>query len=254
MPDLYSLPFLLLASIAAFLVGLSKGGLPAIGILAVPILSLLISPVKAAALLLPIYIVSDAVGIWLYRRDYSPRNLKILIPASVFGIFVGWLLAAYLSDRGVALMVGLLGVGFCLNTWLRRGKHIDAPKPASVPKGLFWGSVCGFTSFVSHAGGPPFQIYALPQGLPKAVFAGTSTILFAAINLAKLPPYMQLRPYTLEDLKVAGLLVPAALIGTVIGAWLTKRIADKVFFLTVQLALFGISCKLIFDGLRSLLA
>jgi len=246
--------FLLIASISALLVGLSKGGLPAIGILAVPILSLLISPVKAAALLLPIYIVSDVVGVWLYRHQFSARNLKILIPASVFGIFVGWLLAAYLSDRMVALMVGLLGLGFCLNTWLNRGRHIDAPKPASLPKGLFWGSICGFTSFVSHAGGPPFQIYALPQGLPKAVFAGTSTILFAVINLAKLPPYMQLRPYSMADLKAAALLVPAALIGTVLGAWLTRRIADKVFFLTVQVALFAISCKLIFDGLRSLVA
>jgi uncharacterized membrane protein YfcA len=251
MPDVY---FLLLASLAAFFVGLSKGGLPAIGSLGVPILALLISPVKAAALLLPIYIVSDMVGIWLYRRDYSARILKILIPAAMAGIFVGWLLAAYLSDRMVALMVGLLGVGFCLNTWLRRGRHIDAPRPASVPKGLFWGSLCGFTSFVSHSGGPPFQIYALPQGLPKAVFAGTSTILFAVINLAKLPPYMQLRPYSVEDLKAAALLVPAALIGTVFGAWLTRRIADKVFFMTVQIALFGISCKLIFDGLKSVLA
>lgn len=249
MPDTH---YLLIASLAALFVGLSKGGLPVVGMLGVPVLSLLISPVKAAALLLPIYIVSDMVGIWLYRRDYSARNLKILIPAALFGIFVGWCLAAYLTDGMVGLLVGLLGVGFCLNTWLRRGRHIDAPRPASVPKGLFWGSVSGFTSFVSHAGGPPFQIYTLPQGLSKTVFAGTSTILFAVINLAKLPPYMQLRPYSVDDLKAAALLVPAALIGTVIGAWATKRIADRWFFTAVQGALFLISCKLIVDGLRGL--
>ncbi|HSW03802.1 sulfite exporter TauE/SafE family protein [Aquabacterium sp.] len=246
--------FLFIASLAALLVGLSKGGLPSTGILAVPILSLLISPVKAAALLLPIYIVSDVVGIWLYRRDFSARNLKILIPGALVGIFIGWCLAAYLSDRMVGLMVGLLGVGFCLNVWFGPQPHLREVRPGSVPKGLFWGALSGFTSFVSHAGSPPYQIYVLPQGLSKAVFAGTSTILFAVINLAKLPPYMQLRPYSMADLSTAALLVPAALIGTVLGAWLTKRLADRWFFRLIQGTLFLISCKLIFEGLRSLLA
>lgn len=247
--------FLVVASLAALLVGLSKGGLPVVGMLAVPVLALQISAVKAAALLLPIYIVSDMVGIWLYRRDFSARLLKILIPPAVVGIFIGWWLAAGLSDRAVGLMVGLLGLGFCLNTWLgtrlRREGVGEPPRPASVPAGWFWGTLCGFTSFVSHAGSPPFQIYALPQRLPKAVFAGTSTLLFAAINLAKLPPYMQLRPYSLADLQAAAVLVPAALVGTVAGAWLTRRLPERWFFRLVQTALFLVSCKLVWDGVRA---
>lgn len=250
MPDLL---FLLVASTAALFVGLSKGGLPSVGMLAVPLLALLISPVKAAALLLPIYIVSDMVGIWLYRREFSARNLKILIPAAMVGIFIGWLLAAQLNDRLVGLMVGLLGLGFCLNTWLgprlRRQPAEGEPKPASVPQGLFWGTLSGFTSFVSHAGSPPFQIYVLPQRLSKTVFAGTSTLLFAVINLAKLPPYMQLRPYSVADLQAAAVLVPAALVGTVAGAWLTRRVPERWFFRLVQGTLFVVSCKLVVDGL-----
>ncbi len=253
MPDL---SFLIIASLASLLVGLSKGGLPAVGILAVPLLALKISPVKAAALLLPIYIASDMVGIWLYRRHFSKRNLQILIPAAMIGIFIGWLFAARLSDRAVGLLVGLMGLGFCLNTWLgprlRRAPGAGEPRPASVPAGVFWGSLSGFTSFVSHAGSPPFQIYVLPQRLSKPVFAGTSTLLFAAINLAKLPPYMQLRPYSLDDLRAAAVLLPAALIGTVVGAWATQRIADQWFFRFVQLTLLGVSCKLVWDGLRPL--
>ena len=115
----------------------------------------------------------------------------------------------------------------------------------NIPKGLAWGMLSGFTSFVSHSGAPPFQMYVLPQRLPKLVFAGTSTILFAAINAAKLIPYMQLRPYSVDDLWVAIGLLPSALIGTVIGALLTKRINDRWFFLGVQIALFVISVRLL---------
>lgn len=249
-------PFLVVASIAALLVGLSKGGLPAVGMLAVPVLALVISPVAAASLLLPIYVVSDIVGIWLYRRDFSTRNLKILIPASLIGIGIAWSMASMLSDRAVGLLVGLLGIGFCLNTWFGHALGLSAgsaPQPARVGKGLFWGTVSGFTSFVAHAGSPPYQIYVLPQKLPKATYAGTSTLLFAVINAAKIGPYMQLRPYSMADMKTAALLVPAALVGTVLGAWLTQRLADRWFFRLVQAALFAVSVKLVADGVRTLM-
>jgi len=241
-------PLFLLSAVAALLVGLSKGGLPAIGMLAVPVLSLVMSPVKAAVLMLPIYVVSDLIGIWLYRRDYSAPNLRILVPAGVLGVLVGWLTASMVSDRAITLMIGLMGVGFCLNVWLRHQAQAAA-QPAHVAKGWFWGSLAGFTSFISHAGAPPFQIYVLPQKLPKAQFAGTATILFAVINAAKILPYQNLRPYTSAGLHEAALLVPFALVGAVLGAYLTRRIADAWFFRVVQISLFGVSLKLIFDAI-----
>ena len=85
--------YFVITNIAALLIGLSKGGLPSVGMLAVPILSLAISPMKAAVLLLPIYVISDVVGVWLYRKHFSKPNLMILMPAGVlvivpFPIFV----------------------------------------------------------------------------------------------------------------------------------------------------------------------
>ncbi len=77
------------------------------------------------------------------------------------------------------------------------------PRPADVPRGLFWGSITGFTSFVSHAGAPPYQMYVLPQRLEKMVYAGTSTIVFAIINLLKLPPYWFLGQVNLGSLRTA---------------------------------------------------
>lgn len=237
--------YFVLAGLAALLVGLSKGGLPTVGMLAVPLLSLFMSPVKAAVLLLPIYIISDVVSVWLYRRDFSAANLKILIPAGMLGVLIGWLTASFTSDSAVKLMIGCMGVGFCLNTWLR--KTPQDKQPVDQKKGWFWGTVAGFTSFISHAGGPPFQIYVLPQRLPKIQFAGTATLLFAVINAAKIWPYQLLQPYSVDDLMRAADLIPFALVGTVLGAYITKKIADVWFYRLVQAGLFMVSLKLIAD-------
>ncbi len=238
---------LALTLFAALLVGLSKGGLPAVAMLSVPLLSLTMSPLAAAILLLPIYILSDAISVWLYRREFSATNIRILIPAGLLGVLIGWATATVVSDRVVALMIGLMGISFCLYTWFFKNANADA-RPATVGRGLFWGALSGFTSFVSHAGAPPFQIYVLPQKLPKMVFAGTTTIVFAAINLAKLGPYWSITPYTEDTLRIALMLLPAAAIGTVAGKMLIQRLSEKWFFLAVQIALFAISCKLVVDA------
>ena len=242
--------YLMWAALAAGMVGLSKGGLPTIGMLSVPILSLFMSPINAVVMLLPIYIISDMVGLWLYRKNFSAINLKILIPAGLGGVLVGWLTASLVSDAAVKMMVGLMGVGFVLNAWIKR-KNEQAASPASWGRGSLWGAVAGFASFISHAGGPPFQVYLLPQKLPKIVFAGTSTLFFTAINLVKLAPYHQLRPYDTEQMMGAVVLIPFALIGTVVGAYLTRKIADEWFFKAVQIGLLAISLKLIADALQA---
>jgi uncharacterized membrane protein YfcA len=241
-----ALNILLLSGLAAFLVGLSKGGLPSVGMMAVPLLSLCMPPMQAAALLLPVFVMSDVVGVWLYRKQFSAPNLKILIPAGILGVFIGWLTTAVVSDQVIAFLIGSVGVGFCLNTWLRQLPQ--KPQTVNKFKGIFWGTLTGFTSFISHSGAPPFQVYMLPQRLPKLVFAGTSTLLFAVINAAKIIPYQNLQPYHQDNLIQAAILLPFAWVGTMLGAYLTQRINDRLFFLCVQIGLFGISLKLIFDA------
>jgi uncharacterized membrane protein YfcA len=238
------------AALGSVLIGLSKGGLPSTGMLAVPVLSLAISPIHATTLLLPIYIISDVVGVWLYRKNFSSFNVKVLIQGGLFGVFVGWLTASVISEELVTFLIGLIGVLFCLNAWFRKVND-DPPKPPQTLPGIFWGSLAGFTSFISHAGAPPFQVYVLPQKLSKADFAGTATLVFAAINLAKILPYQDLRPYQWGDLMDAAYLVPFAIAGTFAGAVLTKKIPDKLFFLLVQIGLFAISLKLIWSSLGS---
>lgn len=247
----FSFEFALLA-LAAWLVGLSKGGLPTIGMLAVPLLSLMMPPMQAAVLLLPIYILSDMVGVYLYRKAFSAVHLRLLIPAGLVGIGIGWATASRVSDAALALLIGTIGIGFCLNMWLRPAAA-SAGTPLHTGWGRFWGALSGFTSFISHAGGPPFQVYMLPQKLPKLVFAGTSTLFFSVINAAKLVPYQFIRPYTADNLLQAAWIVPFALLGTVMGAWLTRRLADAWFFRWVQIGLFAVSLKLVWGTLPTLL-
>jgi uncharacterized membrane protein YfcA len=240
--------YFLVACLASFVVGLSKGGLPSIGMLAVPILSLMISPFKAASLLLPIFVISDMVGIYLYRKQFSAENLRLLIPAGILGVIAGWALVAYISDDVLSFLIGMIGISFCLNIWLR--KTPTQAQPANRLKAYFWGTVSGFTSFISHSGAPPFQVYMLPQRLPKLVFAGTSTLFFAVVNASKIWPYQAIQPYSNETLYEASTLIPAAIGGTLLGAYLTKRLQDRWFFLLVQIGLLIVSLKLVASAIQ----
>jgi uncharacterized protein len=241
--------FWALAAVAALLVGGSKGGVPGVGILGVPVLSQVISPVVAAGLLLPIFIVSDVYGLWLYRKNYSAWNIKLVVCAATIGILLGWATAHYNSDALVKLIVGMIGLWYAADLYLKsRRKTEIAARPADVPRGLFWGSLAGFTSFVAHAGGTPYQMFVLPQKLDKMTYAGTGTITFAIINLLKLPPYWLLGQVNVGSLSTAAYLAPVALFGAWGGYRLTKLLPEKVFFKWVEVALFLVSLKLIYDA------
>ena len=150
----------------------------------------------------------------------------------------------------MTLLIGLIGAGFALNILLRRAPD-GPPLPPRVAPGLFWGTIAGFTSFVSHAGAPPYQVYVLPLRLEKLVFAGTSTILFAVINAAKLVPYWELGQLSPDSLRVAAILAVPAALAVFAGVRLVRVLPTKLFFSLVTWALLAISLKLIWDALRA---
>ena len=243
--------FWALAVLAAVLVGLSKGGLPVVGMLAVPLMALVMSPVVAAGLLLPIYVISDIFGLWAYRHAFNKRVLAIMVPAMTIGVGTGWATASVVSEAWVTLLVGAIGAAFALNLLLRQGAVVAA-KSADVAPGLFWGAVAGFTSFVSHAGAPPYQVFVLPLKLEKAVFAGTATIAFAYVNAIKLIPYYALGQLSISNLKVVAILAVPASLAVFAGVRLVKIIPEKLFFQLITWALLAISVKLIWDGINGI--
>jgi uncharacterized protein len=240
--------FWTLALIATFLVGTAKGGLPITGMLAVPMLSLVMPAGAAAGLLLPLYNVSDIYGLWIYRREFSKRNLLILIPAGALGIAIGWATARITNEDVVKLFVAVIGLAYCVDT-ITKAWRVVPSKPADVPRGIFWGAITGFTSFVSHSGAPPFNMYTLPQKMPKMIYAGTSTILFAAVNLMKLPPYIALGQVSFNSLQTVIWLVPLALFGAWAGYKLTQILPEKLFYRLVEAALLIVSLLLVKESL-----
>jgi uncharacterized membrane protein YfcA len=202
------------------------------------------SPLQAAGLLLPIYIVSDWLGLWAYRRAYDKRVLKILVPATAAGVFIGWATASLVSEHVVGGVIGTLGAAFAASRLLGYGQT-TAGRPAQVGPGIFWGAAAGFTSFVSHSGGPPYQIYALPLKMPKAIFAGTSTILFTWVNSVKLPAYWSLGLMSFDNLHIAVWLLAPAAAAVYAGVWLVKVIPEGLFFKLVLWALLILSLRMI---------
>ncbi len=229
---------------AVIMVGLSKGGLGPLGGLAVPILSLVISPVQAAGLTLPIFVLSDVVAVISYRRSFDPGLLKTMLPAAVLGVGLGWFTAARVNDDAVRLIVGVVSCAFALNYWLRGRFVREALKP-SAPKGRFWGAVSGYTSFVSHSGGAPFQMYVLPLGLQPRVFAGTSTIFFASVNAMKLVPYFFLGQFKTANLTAAAVLTPLSILCALWAVRLVKVIDQALFYRVIYVLMFLIGLFLI---------
>lgn len=244
--------FWMVAATASVLVGLGKGGLPVVAMLSVPLLATVTSPVAAAGLLLPIYVVSDVFGLWAYRRDFDWGVLKVMAPATTIGVGIGWWAAKVVPEDLVTGLVGLIGAAFAANLLLRRGVAPD-PKPANTAKGTFWGILSGFTSFVSHAGAPPYQVYVMPLQLSKAIFAGTSTILFAYVNAIKLVPYYFLGQFSLENLKVAAVLMLPSALAVFAGVKIVRLLPEKLFFKLVTWALLALSLKLVWQAAQSLL-
>ncbi len=240
---------------AVTLLGLAKGGFSGLGLLSLPLMSLVLSPVQAAAIILPILLVQDVVSVWAYRHSWDKRNVMILLPSAMIGTGTGYLMAAQVSDAAVRLAVGVIAMGFALRRIvLEWRKAPPTPIRADVPRGVFWGWVTGFTSMIAHAGGPPFQIYVMPQRLPRDVFVGTGAIFFAVNNWMKVPPYFALGQLTTANLATAAALFPLAILSTWAGVRLVRYVSGERFYTLVYLLLVMVGAKLVYDGLVPLLS
>ena len=238
---------------AILLVGISKGGFGGgVGLIGTPMVALVTTPTRAAAILLPILCAMDIVGVIAYRRSWDPVNMRILVPGSVLGILLGTATFRFLDENLIRLMIGVLALAFVLRYWLAR-KPVVEPKTPDRRAGSFWAAVSGFTSFVAHAGGPPLSVYLLPQNMDKTLFVGTTVIYFAFVNYLKLVPYSLLGQFSGENLLTSLILSPLAPLGMWLGIWLHRRIDERLFYQTVHLMLGVVGLKLLYDGLAALI-
>ncbi|MBP7816935.1 MAG: sulfite exporter TauE/SafE family protein [Phenylobacterium sp.] len=249
--------FYALAAPAVILLGLAKGGFGGIGVIAVPLMALAVSPVLAASITLPILIVQDVVSVWAFRKTWDRAILMLMLPSAAVGIFVGFALAAFVRPGAVELAVGAVSVVFAVQRlWLERtGAPVREARVEGLPwRGVLAGIAAGFTSQISHAGGPPFQMYVLPKQLARDVFIGTSAIFFAAVNWMKVPAYLALGQFTHESLATSVALLPLAVASTWAGVWLVRRVPGRAFYRIIYGLLIAVGGKLAWDGAVSLFA
>ncbi len=242
---------------AVLILGLAKGGFAGIGLLAVPLMALVISPVTAASVILPILLVQDVVSVWAYRRSLDRGILALMLPSAAVGVGAGYALAALVSIGAVELAVGLTSVTFGAHRlWSGRAMKVTEHAPAAARPwlGALCGALAGFTSQVAHAGGPPFQIYVLPRRLPRDAFIGTSAVFFAAVNWMKAPAYLALGQVTQATLLASVALLPAAILSTWAGVWLVRRVQAERFYTLIYALLAVVGLKLCWDGAVALWA
>ncbi len=232
---------------AAVILGIAKGGFGSVGLLVVPILALVISPVQAAGILLPILVLSDFVAVASYWREWDRRVLLMMLPGGLLGIAIGWFTAAWVSEQEIRLILGVISVAFALNYWLRLRQN-PKPREPEIIKGTFWATITGFTSFVSHAGGPPYQIFVAPLQLAPRIFAGTMVIYFFILNAVKLVPYFFLGQFGTENLLTSAVLLPVSIPATLFGVWLVKRIDARRFYELIYFLIFAIGIFLIAES------
>ncbi|MBL8808235.1 MAG: sulfite exporter TauE/SafE family protein [Rhodospirillales bacterium] len=249
-------PFFYALAIPAFLLtGISKGGFGGgLGSMGVPLMALAIPVPQAAAIMLPLLMVMDVVGVWRYRRDYARGLMGILLLGAVIGTALGYAAFSHLDDGWIRLLIGVIAVLFPLKDFalhaLGRSPLAVAPNPA---KGVFWSTIAGVTSFIANAGSPPIQVFLLPLRLDKTVFVATTTVYFAFMNAIKLGPYISLGLFTPENLATSAILLPLALAGIFLGLWLHARVPDKPFYFWCNVFLFVTGLKLVWDGARIVL-
>jgi uncharacterized membrane protein YfcA len=256
--------FYLLAVPAVALSGLSKGGFGgAFGFASVPMMALVISPVQAAGLMLPILLVMDVIAVWGFRKDFDRQIVMTLLPWGLLGTALGWMTASVVSDDVVRLVVGGIAIAFLVRVaWSSRPRA--APLGAAVPelepgtrrmpdRAALWGTLTGYTSFIAHAGGPPYQTYVVPIRLDPVLYTGTSAIFFAVINVAKVVPYAALGQFDTENLATAGVLLPIAVISTWIGVRIVRVVDEALFYRVLFVSIALIGTKLIYDGASHLL-
>jgi hypothetical protein len=243
-------PYFYLVSIpAVLLMGISKSGFGAgFGSLAVPMMALAVSVPQAAAILMPVLLLMDILGMAAFRKDFDMKLLRFLLPWGLVGIGVGTLLFTVLETHIVAGMVGAFTLLFLAQ------RVAFPPKPDSPPPPKWLGALLtatsGFTSFIAHAGGPPINAYVIPMLLSPVRFTATMAFFFFVVNLSKWIPYAWLGLLDWRNMATSLVLLPIAPIGVWVGVWMARRISQVLFYRFLYAGMLLTGIKLLWDAFK----
>jgi uncharacterized membrane protein YfcA len=244
--------FYLIAIPVVLLTGISKTGIPGLfGGMAVPLLSLVISPLQAAAVMLPILCFIDLFGLRAFRGVYDRPNMPILLTGLAIGVVVGTLIFGLVRQDVLRLVIGAIAIAFALNNLFGWAKK-RPPTKTSWPRGVVWSALSGLTSFLAHAGSAPIMAYLLPLRLDKRVYVGTMVWFFFASNYSKIIPYAFLGQLDTSNFVTALVLLPLVPVGVYLGVLIQGKLNERVFYQISYWALLTIGVKLVYDGMTHL--
>jgi uncharacterized membrane protein YfcA len=224
-----------LAAGAAFLVGLSKTGIPGVGVLTVAIFANVFPARESTGILLPLLVCADIVAVTAYRQHAVWSHLWRLFPWVVVGVVAGFLMMDRIDDAQVRRLIGgILIVMVALHVWRQRRLDGGADRAIKqIPHTLWFaaivGALGGFTTMVANAAGPIMILYMLAMGLPKMEFMGTGAWYFFLLNVFKLPFSYQLGLLSRRSLLIDAALVVMVIAGALWGKKILPRINQKLF-------------------------
>ena len=245
----HSLAFFICAIASVVVVGISKSGFGAgLGVLSLPLMASQASLNEALAILLPLLIAIDLVGIRRFWKNANWRILKLILPAAFVGMLLGMVFFTVITPKVLTLFVGIFIMLFLIQMLVT--SHFDLREAKPYPwLGRLMGLISGFTSFVAHNGGPPITIFMLREKLLPMAYTSTLGIFFAFINVGKLGPYAYLDLLNFKQLATSVILLPCVPVGVYLGFYLAEKISMKWYYRIVQFFLLVASVKLIADGL-----
>ena len=242
-----NLLFFLCVVPAIIIFGIAKSGLGgSIALISIPLMTVVMPLGQALAVILPILILSDFIAAYRFRKEFDLNTLKLIIPFSAIGIFVGSVTFSFFSEDLLKFIIGLMGFFFSAHYFLFR-KNEKIPIKKSFLKGSICSAVAGFTSFCVHAGGTPTSIYFLPLRLKKEIYVGTRVIFFTFVNLIKFPFYIHLSMVTLESFKQSLMLFPLSVVGILIGYQILKHVKESLFYNIIYILILITSSNLVYS-------
>ncbi|WP_299648686.1 sulfite exporter TauE/SafE family protein [uncultured Tateyamaria sp.] len=243
--------FFAIAAPAVVFAGISKGGFGSgASFASASILALVIEPGMALGVVLPLLMLIDAATLKPYWGKWNWRVSTLMILGGLPGVALGALLFSRTEPDVFRILIGVISIGFVFwqvgrsQGWIRTASRA---LPAWV--GAVTGTVAGFTSFVSHAGGPPAAVYLLSLRPSKTEYQANTVLIFTAINIFKFVPYAFLGMFTVQTAWANLALAPFALLGAWLGVRAHHLVPERAFFMLTYVMLILTGTKLIWDGL-----